>query len=86
MNGNVIKDSQQPSELLAKYHSHRVRRTRLQSALREQVPEGIIKLNKRLLLLENLENGKARLNFEDGTQSTVDLVVGGDGIRSVRML
>jgi len=85
VNGDIVKESQQPPSLPLKYYSCRVRRTRLQSALKEQVPEGIIQLNKRLASLEDLEYGKARLHFEDGTQSTVDLVVGGDGIRSVSL-
>ncbi|KAH8600707.1 salicylate hydroxylase [Bisporella sp. PMI_857] len=63
--------------------SHRVRRTRLQSELKARVPEGIIKLKKRLAKIENLDDGTARLFFEDGTEAVVDLVVGGDGIRSV---
>ena len=86
LNGDIVKESQQPSNLPLKYYSLRVRRTRLQSALRDQVPEGIIQLNKRLVFLDNLEDGKSRLSFEDGTQTTVDLVVGADGIRSVCFL
>ena len=83
LNGDVVKESQQAPNLALKYYSQRVRRTRLQSALKDKVPDGVINLNKRLVLLENLEDGKARLSFQDGFQSTVDLVVGGDGIRSV---
>ncbi|KAH7383468.1 salicylate hydroxylase [Cadophora sp. MPI-SDFR-AT-0126] len=62
-------------------HLRRVRRTRLQSALKSVVPEGIIKLKKRLSSLENLDVG-VKLIFDDGTESVADLVVGGDGIRS----
>ena len=47
------------------------------------MPEGIIQLNKRLLSLENLGEKGVKLSFEDGTETVVDLVVGGDGIRSV---
>jgi salicylate hydroxylase len=71
------------SSLPVHYQPHRVRRTRLQSALKAKVPEGIIKLNKRLSSLENLEGDGVRLNFEDGTEAIADLVIGGDGIRSV---
>ena len=78
-----MKEAQQPASLPLKYYPHRVRRTRLQSALKDHVPEGVIQLSKRLVSLENLEHGQVRLSFEDGTQTTVDLVVGGDGIRSV---
>ncbi|KAL2067583.1 hypothetical protein VTL71DRAFT_2008 [Oculimacula yallundae] len=79
--GEVLKTTgkQKP---LDRYQPQRVRRTRLQAALKSEVPEGIIKLRKRLLSLENLEVG-VKLRFEDGTETVADLVVGGDGIRSV---
>ncbi len=82
LTGEVLKRNG-PSSLPLKYHPRRVRRTRLQSALKAQVPEGTIKLNKRLSSLENLEDGTVRLVFEDGTETVANLVVGGDGIRSV---
>ncbi len=66
------------------YRGQRVRRTRLQAALVAKVPDGIIKLRKRLVSLSNLQEGGARLLFEDGEEVVADLVVGGDGIRSVR--
>lgn len=75
------------SEAVApKYAAQRVRRTRLQGALVKQVPDGVIKLQKRLVSLENLKGGGVRLAFEDGEETVADLVVGGDGIRSVRAL
>lgn len=46
------------------------------------MPDGIIKLNKRLSSLENIDFG-VKLRFEDETETMADLVVGGDGIRSV---
>ncbi len=58
----------------------------LQGALLGRVPPGVIQLGKRLSSLENLEQGGVRLFFEDGTNATADLVVGADGIRSVRFL
>lgn len=66
-----------------KYFAQRVRRTRLQSALLAEVPKDIIQLKKRLVSLEDLDSGGVHLVFEDGTAATADLVVGGDGIRSV---
>jgi salicylate hydroxylase len=48
-----------------------------------KVPEGVIKLRKRLISLTNMEDGGVRLFFEDGEEIVADLVVGGDGIRSV---
>lgn len=63
-----------------------MRRTRLQAALIAQVPEGVIKLRKRLASLNNIDEGGARLVFEDGEEVVADLVIGGDGIRSVCFL
>lgn len=64
----------------------RVRRTRLQRALREKVGEGVVKLGRKLVQLEDLGEGKGvRLRFEDGGETEADLVIGGDGIRSVRV-
>ncbi|KAL1980865.1 hypothetical protein VTN96DRAFT_3400 [Rasamsonia emersonii] len=82
LTGNVLLRTG-PSSLPLEYHPQRVRRTRLQSALRKQVPPGIIHLSKRLTSLENLPDGGVRLFFADGTEATADMVVGADGIRSV---
>ena len=82
LTGGLVKKNN-PSPLPVHYQPHRVRRTRLQSALKAKVPEGIIKLNKRLASLEDLEDNGVKLNFEDGTEAVADLVIGGDGIRSV---
>ena len=60
-----------------------MRRTRLQAALIAKVPEGVIKLRKRLASLENFGVEGSRLVFEDGEEVVADLVIGGDGIRSV---
>ena len=72
-----------PVGLPVKYQPRRVRRTRLQSALKGQVPEGVIQLSKTLKEMEDVGAEGVKLSFEDGTQVTADLVVGGDGIRSV---
>ncbi|PYH81796.1 FAD/NAD(P)-binding domain-containing protein [Aspergillus uvarum CBS 121591] len=71
----------------AKYESIRARRTRLQAALLARVPANIIRFNKKLVSLTDLggedrEDG-VRLQFQDATVATADLVVGADGIRSV---
>lgn len=75
---------QKPTSVLAKYRGQRVRRTRLQNALIAKVPNGIIKLNKRVSSLTNLGVDGVRLVFEGGEEAFADLVVGGDGIRSVQ--
>ncbi len=60
-----------------------MRRLRLQEALAARVPEGLIEFNKKLISLRDLGADGVRLTFADGTQTTADLVVGADGIRSV---
>ena len=82
LTGEVV-GSTPPPDLPLKYQPRRVRRTRLQSALKAKVPAGVIHLNKRLVSLTNLKDGGVHLEFQDGTETTADLVVGGDGIRSV---
>lgn len=62
----------------------RARRTRLQSALLERVPEGLIQFNKKLVSLEDIPGAGVRLIFDDQTDAHADLVVGADGIHSVR--
>ena len=47
------------------------------------VPPGLMQFNKKLVSLEDLGSDGVRASFEDGTETTVDLVVGADGIRSV---
>lgn len=68
--------------LPSRQQPHRVRRTRLQSALVETVPPGIIHLKKALKHLSDLGDS-VLLSFEDGSEVDADLVVGADGIRSV---
>ncbi|GAM37890.1 monooxygenase [Talaromyces pinophilus] len=65
------------------YQARRTRRSRLQNALYAEVPKDIVHFNKKLVTLENLEEKGVRLIFADGSQTTADIVVGGDGIRSV---
>jgi salicylate hydroxylase len=82
LDGNLLA-KRGPSSLPIEYQSRRVRRTRLQRALINQVPAGFIQLRKELTLIEDIPEGGANLSFSDGTQVFADLVVGGDGIRSV---
>lgn len=48
------------------------------------MPEGIIHLNKGVTSIENILDGGVKITFQDDTETTADLVVGADGIRSVR--
>lgn len=82
LNGKALKE-QTSTSVLPQYRGQRVRRTRLQAALIAKVPEGVIKFRKRLVSMKNLDDGGVRLAFEDGEDVVADLVVGGDGIRSV---
>ncbi|KAJ5638214.1 FAD-binding monooxygenase [Penicillium lividum] len=61
----------------------RARRTRLQTALLDKVPDGLIQFNKKLVSLEDRSNGGVRLVFDDLTDAHADLVVGADGIHSI---
>lgn len=61
----------------------RTQRTKLQSALLAHVPDGVIKLSKKLEKIVDLGDAGVELTFTDGTSETADLVVGADGIRSV---
>lgn len=62
----------------------RARRTRLQSALLSRVPEGLIQFDKKVVSLENLSGQGVRLVFQDQTEAIADIVVGADGLHSVR--
>ena len=85
LTGEALKEQTSTAEV-PKYRGQRVRRTRLQAALIAKVPEGVIKLRKRLASLKNIDEGGVRLVFEDGEEVIADLVIGGDGIRSVCFL
>jgi salicylate hydroxylase len=85
LNGVPLKE-QTFVEVAPQYRGQRVRRTRLQAALIAKVPEGAIKLRKRLVSLNNIDEGGARLVFEDGEEVIANLVIGADGIRSVCFL
>ncbi|CAH0000131.1 unnamed protein product [Clonostachys byssicola] len=74
--GNILHVTRFPENSDADNRgSVRARRVRLQSALLSQVPEGLIQFNKKLISLENLGNGKVRLEFKDGTETKVDLLI-----------
>jgi salicylate hydroxylase len=48
------------------------------------VPDGLIRFNKKIVSLENIPGAGVRLVFDDKTDAHADLVVGADGIHSVR--
>ncbi|OKL61015.1 hypothetical protein UA08_03110 [Talaromyces atroroseus] len=82
--GKILNVQEQPENSGADARgSIRARRTRLQSALLARVPAEIIEYGKRVVSLDNLEEGGVRVKFKDETEVVVDLVVGADGIRSI---
>lgn len=82
--GNILSITQHPENSDADTRGAiRARRTRLQSALLDKVPEGLIQFNKKLVSLEDLPGAGVRLVFDDQTDTLADLVVGADGIHSV---
>ncbi|TAQ86511.1 hypothetical protein B7494_g5166 [Chlorociboria aeruginascens] len=83
LTGEIVGQLALAKPAFPQYRGQRVRRARLQAALVAQVPKGVIQLQKRLVSLQNLEEGGVSLVFEDGEEVIADLVVGGDGIRSV---
>ncbi|KAJ5813471.1 uncharacterized protein N7503_000221 [Penicillium pulvis] len=82
--GNILSVTQHPENSDADTRGAiRARRTRLQSALLDKVPEGLIQFNKKLVSLEDLPGAGVRLIFDDQTDAHADLVVGADGIHSI---
>lgn len=79
-----IVDPGQPHNPDDPWEARRVRRLVLQEALASRVPPDLIEFNKKLVSLEDLGKDGVRASFADGTSVTADLVVGADGIRSVR--
>lgn len=63
----------------------RTQRTALQAALLAHVKPGVIQLSKTLTrIVDKGAKEGIELYFKDGSVVTADLVVGADGIRSVR--
>lgn len=77
-------DGEWPSGFWKSRPTIRTQRTKLQSALLAHVPPGVIRLSKKLEKITDLGQNGIELRFADGTSETADLVVGADGIRSVR--
>lgn len=67
-----------------RHHTTRFHRGHLHSALLEHVSRNTIHLNKKVVHAEADDNGVS-LCFEDGTSIKGDILIGADGIRSVRL-
>ena len=68
-----------------RHHTTRFHRGHLHSALLQHVPRESIQLNKKVSGAVATDEGVA-LYFEDGTEAYGDLLIGADGIKSVRTL
>lgn len=68
-----------------RHHTTRFHRGHLHSALLEHVPRESIHLNKKVTGAVATDDG-VTLHFEDGTEVHGDLLIGADGIKSVRIL
>ena len=62
-----------------------VRRSRLLTELLKILPNGLVETNKRLAGVEqqSSKGGNILLRFEDGLETAVDALIGGDGINSI---
>lgn len=64
----------------------RMHRASLQKALLKKVPAEILHLGKRVLSVDASSGENVVVYFEDSTSITADVVIGADGIKSVREL
>jgi salicylate hydroxylase len=66
------------------HRSTRFYRRDLQAALAKHIPSSLIQFGKRAISIDIEHTNGARIQFEDGTDATADVVVGADGMmRSV---
>lgn len=67
-----------------RHHTTRFHRGHLHAALLEHVPRESIHLGKKIIHAEADKNG-VTLHFEDGSSVQGDVLIGADGIRSVKI-
>jgi salicylate hydroxylase len=67
------------------HHTARYYRAHLQEELLQHVPKGIIHLGKKFAAAQVDADG-IDLKFQDGTAARADILVGADGLRSVRYI
>ncbi len=79
-----ISDNRQDKvERIFGYSAFAIHRARLQELLINEIPNHKINLNKSFRNFRQLENGKIKLEFEDGTDAEFDFLIGADGINSM---
>lgn len=81
--GEELHRREKPNHLEGR-NAIRTQRTKLQSALVSAIRPVTIQLARKLTRMEDQGPSGIALTFKDGSSSTADLVVGADGIRSVR--
>jgi len=59
-----------------------VHRAHFLDVLVKLLPEGVAKFGKRVESVENVEGGRMKLTFQDGTTAIHDAVIGCDGVKS----
>lgn len=60
-----------------------IARYELMKGFRELLPEGSVSLGKRTESIEETATGQVKVTFEDGDTTTVDCVIGADGVHSL---
>ncbi|THZ86696.1 putative salicylate hydroxylase [Aureobasidium pullulans] len=64
------------------FGANAVHRAHFLDELVKHVPDGVTHFGKHLDTIEELQDGKLRMKFHDGTDATADAVIGCDGIKS----
>ena len=80
----MLDKTSHPADTPPHHISCRMVRAKLQAALLKHVDQTRVHVGRKLVAIEQLDGGKLRISFEDGLTDEVDLLVGADGIRSVR--
>ncbi|EXF73554.1 hypothetical protein CFIO01_02846 [Colletotrichum fioriniae PJ7] len=83
--GKLLEQHHHPKDTPPQQVSCRMVRAKLQAALLKEVDQSRIKTSKKLVEITKLSTGRIAIRFEDGFSDEVDLLVGADGIRSVRL-
>ena len=75
---DFYEDVSEPLHYTARFH-----RGHLQQALLKHIPRDIIHLKKKLVVATVDHRDGVKMQFQDGTTATADILIGADGINSV---